>query len=156
MLHGDFLQSAVPGLANGLLALGVGPVKGDFELIEVGMAFAIFAFLPLCQLAGSHATVDIFTARLSARVNRFLRMVIETVFAAALVLIAWQLFVGMLSKKAAGQTTFLLEIPLWWAYAASLSGAVAAALVAIYVTAARVIGVATGHCPLPPEQEADH
>jgi hypothetical protein len=38
-----------------------GPVKGDFEVVEAGIAFSIFAFLPICQLHGGHATVDIFT-----------------------------------------------------------------------------------------------
>ena len=145
-----------PGAASALLATGVGPINGDFELVEAGMAFAIFAFLPLCQLNGAHASVDIFTAALPLRFNRFLRMVIEVIFAAVLVLIAVQLFSGMMSKLDRGQTTFLLEFPVWWAYAASLLGAVAAALVSIYVAALRLLEVATGRVILPPELEADH
>lgn len=156
VLHSDALQTTVPGIANWLLATGVGPINGDFELVEAGMAFAIFAFLPLCQLNGAHASVDIFTSSLPLRANRLLRTVIEVIFAAVLVLIAWQLFQGMESKRASGQTTLLLQFPVWWAYACSLTGAVVAALISVYVAALRVIEVATGQKVLPPELGADH
>ena len=137
VLHGDWVQSFAPEFANRLLALGLGPINGDFELVESGMAFAIFAFLPLCQLKSAHASVDIFTAALPLRLNRLLRALIEITFALVLVLIAWQLFAGTLSKFNSGQTTFLLEFPLWWAYALSLVAACAAALTAVYVATIR-------------------
>lgn len=156
ILHSDWVQTVVPGVAAALLDMGIGPINGDFELVEAGMAFSIFAFLPLCQLNGAHASVDIFTSALPLRANRFLRTIIEIVFAAVLVLIAWQLFEGMLSKRNSGQTTFLLEFPVWWAYAVSLVAAVAAAFVSIYVASMRVVEAITGHRVLPPEMEADH
>lgn len=155
-LHSDLLQSNVPDLAALLLATGVGSVSGAFELVEAGMAFVIFAFLPLCQLHGAHASVDIFTARLPDRANRFLRMLVELVFAAVMVVIAWQLFLGLVSKYNSGQTTFLVQYPVWWAYGFSLTGAGAAAIVAVYVAAMRVIEVATGRDALPATPEAGH
>ena len=156
LLHGDLVQAAMPGLASALLATGVGPINGDFELVEAGMAFTIFAFLPLCQLSGAHASVDILTSKFPITVNRVLRTVIDVVFAAVLILIAWQLFLGMESKRVSGQTTFLLQFPIWWAYAFSLSGAAIAALISGYVAAVRLIELATGRNVLPPELEADH
>ena len=54
-----------------LISFGLGPVPGDFELVEAGVAFAIFAFLPWCQLNRGHATVDLFTSFLSERTNRW-------------------------------------------------------------------------------------
>ena len=156
LLHGDAMQAAAPDLAAASSAAGVGPINGDFELVEAGMAFSIFAFLPLCQLSGAHASVDIFTDRLPPRAGRALRAAIEIVFAAVLVLIAWQLGEGMLSKLRSGQTTFLLEYPVWWAYAFSLAGAAAAALVAVYVAATRLAEALSGRDILPPEMEADH
>ena len=98
--HGDFMQSAAPGLADWAIGIGIGPVNGDFELVEAGVAFAIFCFLPLCQITAGHASVDILANTFSRRVNRFLRMVTEVIFAAVLVLIAWKLFDGMMSKRA--------------------------------------------------------
>lgn len=139
LLHGMVANDLFPGLARGLLEAGIGSISGDFELIEAGIAFAIFAFLPLCQITGGHAAVDIFTARLPPRANRVLGAVIEVVFAAVMVLIAVQLGAGMLSKLRSGQTTFLLQFPLWWAYALSLTGAAVAALIAVYMAVVRMV-----------------
>lgn len=141
MLNGMFhnsIGSIAPDFAQWALDLGVGPINGDFEIVEAGVAFAIFAFLPLCQLTSGHASVDIFTSQLSERTNRFLRMIIEIVFAAVLVLIAVQLCSGMLSKLRFGEETFILQFPVWWGYAASLVAATAAAIVGIYMAFVRV------------------
>ncbi len=156
ILHSDFIEGLAPGLADALLATGVGPINGDFELVEAGMAFTIFAFLPLCQLQLGHASVDVFTSRFPERINRALRAVIEIAFAATLVLIAVQLAGGMMSKMRSGQTTFLLEFPVWWAYALSLSAAVVAALIAVYVAFMRVAEWVRGHALLPEGGGAEH
>jgi TRAP-type C4-dicarboxylate transport system permease small subunit len=154
-LH-TMLSPVAPDLAQALLDTGVGPINGDFELVEAGIAFAIFAFLPLCQITGGHATVDIFTNFLPLRANRGLRMVTEIVFAAVLVLIAWRLFEGMLSKMSYGETTFLLQFPIWWAYAASFAGAVVAALVGVYTASVRSYELFTGQTVLTDGPETDH
>lgn len=150
------LSPVAPDLAQALLDTGVGPINGDFELVEAGIAFAIFAFLPLCQITGGHATVDIFTNLLPLRANRGLRMVTEIVFAAVLVLIAWRLFEGMLSKMSYGETTFLLQFPIWWAYAASFAGAVVAALVGVYTASVRSYELFSGQTVLTDGPETDH
>lgn len=156
VLHQDWIQAIAPGFAAALLNMGIGPINGDFELVEAGMAFAIFAFLPICQLHGAHAAVDVFTSALPPRAKQLLVTVIEVVFAAVLILIAWQLFEGTESKRNSGQTTLLLEFPVWWGYALSLAAATVAAVVAIYVASMRVIETITGRCVLPPELGADH
>lgn len=143
-LHGDFMERVAPGFAEWALATGVGPIMGDYELVKAGVAFAIFAFIPLCQITAGHASVNIFTNFLPRRANRFLTMVIDIVFAAVLVLIAWRLYEGMLSKRGFSETTFLLQFPVWWAYAASLVGAVTAAIVGTYMGAVRVFEFLTG------------
>ncbi len=156
VLHSDVVQAMVPGLANWLLGLGAGPINGDFEIVEAGMAFAIFAFFPICQLRAAHAKVDIFTSALPAKANDFLRLIIDIVFAAVLVLLAWYLLLGGLSKLRSGQTTLLLEFPVWWSYAASIIALWVAALVSIYVAAVRAVEVFTGRLILPTEDGADH
>lgn len=151
VLHGAFWQTHLPGPADWLLGLGVGPINGDFELVEAGVGFAVFAFLPLCQIGNGHAKVDIFTARMSARTNRVLSALSELLFAVVLVVIAVQLARGLGSKYGSGQTTFLIEFPLWWAYAASLSGAAVAALVSSYMAAMRCAELWRGAAILPRE-----
>ena len=143
VLHG-WIGTAFPAVSAWLLQAGVGPINGDFELVEAGVAFSIFSFLPLCQISGGHASVDIFTSKLPRGVNRGLQMVIDTVFALALIIMAYQLYKGMLSILSYGDTTFLLQFPIWWAYAASLVGAVMAAVISVYVACVRVMELATG------------
>ncbi len=170
-LHADFIQNNVKGLADFLLGIRVpgpwgemkiGPVKGDYELVEAGMAFTIFCFLPLTQITGGHAAVDLFTSWMSDRSNRILTLIIDITFAIVLVIIAMQLYQGMMGKyvrclnPGRCETTFLLEFPKWWAYAASLVGAVMAAIVSIYIALARIGEAVTGRHLIPSSEGADH
>ncbi len=143
-LHGDLMQGIAPGFAEWMIEIGIGPVNGDFELVEAGVAFAIFAFLPLCQITAGHASVDVFSNMLPRGFNRFSLMVIDMVFAAVLILIAWRLYEGMVSKRSYGETTFLLQFPIWWAYGASFLGAIVTAVIGVYVGVVRIFEFFTG------------
>ncbi|MCP3970829.1 MAG: TRAP transporter small permease [Rhodobacteraceae bacterium] len=138
------VEAFAPETAKWLLDLGIGPILGDFELVEAGVAFSIFAFIPLCQITASHASVDIITNHLPRGLNRFLGMMIEIVFAAVLIMIAWKLSDGMFSKKRYGETTFLLQFPIWWAYAASLFAAITAAIAGVYMAVVRILEFFSG------------
>ncbi|MFS4581768.1 TRAP transporter small permease [Phaeobacter sp. C3_T13_0] len=144
LLHGAIMQGMAPDLSEWLISIGIGPINGDFEVVEAGVAFAIFAFLPLCQITAGHASVDLVTNSFPRSVKRFLRMLTEIVFAAVLVLIAARLGAGTLSKVQNGETSFLLEFPVWWSYGASLFAACVAALVGTYMAAVRTIEFFTG------------
>ncbi len=156
IMHSDFIQNVIPGFADWALDAGLGPVNGDYELVEAFMAFGIFAFIPLCQVSAGHATVDIFTDFLPMSAKRWLGAVIEVVFAVVLVVIAWKLYDGMLSKQRSGTTTFLLQFPLWWSYAGALIGAIVAAIVGVYMGLVRVAEALYGHDLIPAGPEADH
>ncbi len=156
IFHGDFMTGIAPGFSKWMIDIGVGPVNGDFELVEAGVAFAIFAFIPLCQITAGHASVDIFANSFPKRVDKFLRAVIEVVFAAVLILIAIQLYDGMMSKRQYGETTFLIQFPIWWAYAASLVGAVVSSIVAVYMAYIRVVEMVTGRSLVADGAGADH
>ena len=154
-LHGSVLQSVAPGFAERMLDWGIGPITGDFELVEAGIAFAIFAFLPLCQIRAGHATVDVFTANLPGGIQRWLRAVVEVVFALVLILICWRLGDGTLSKLQYGETTFLLQMPIWWAYAASFVASIVAVIAGIYMAVIRVTEAVTGQIIQPAGTEAE-
>ena len=154
--HGDLMASLAPEFAEWMIAIGVGPINGDFEVVEAGVAFAIFAFLPLCQITAGHASVDILVNSFSRGASRFLRMVTELAFAMVLILIAWRLGAGMLSKLNNGETSLLLEFPVWWAYSASLVAAVVAAIVGVYMGAVRTIEFFTGRILIWDGVETDH
>lgn len=152
LLHSGFMQAHLPVLARALLDAGVGPIRGDYELVESGMAFAIFAFLPWCHLTGGHATVDLLAERLPLRARRVLEAVAAAVFAAALVLIAVKLHEGMDAQMRRGTTTFLLQYPVWWSYLAALIPAYLAAGVGCYLALVRLAEAAlnrplTGDAP---------
>ena len=153
--HSDWLTSWSNAAGAWLIATGVGPVNGDFELVEAGIAFAIFAFLPICQLYAGHATVDIFTSALPDRLNRWLRAFWEVVLTLVIFLITWRLGVGMMDKIGNGETTFLLQFPIWWAYAASFVAALVASVTALYCAVGRVTHAATGRMILPSSGAGD-
>ncbi|AXS40339.1 TRAP transporter small permease [Breoghania sp. L-A4] len=110
----------------------MGPVTGDFELVEAGCAFAVFAFLPWCQMRRGHVTVDVFVSALGPRARAALTLAGNILLAVTAVLIAWRLWLGMLDKKAYSETTFILQMPSWWGYAAAMVGAVMFAVVSAY------------------------
>src|SRR5690606_41621866 len=93
------LVTVVSIIGRAMISFGFGPVPGDYELIEAGAAFAVFAFLPWCQINRGHATVDVFTSYLSPAVNRVIDLVTELLMTAAVVLIAWRLWYGIDRKS---------------------------------------------------------
>nr|WP_040604341.1 TRAP transporter small permease subunit [Sagittula stellata] len=156
LLHGMVGAGFLPGLAQGLIDWGIGAIPGDFELVEAGMAFCIFAFLPFCTVTGGHAAVDVFTNFLPRMANRVLEVAISILFAVVLVVIALQLEEGMARKVSSGQTTLLLQFPVWWAYALSLTGAAVAAVVGVYMAIVRIYELMTGRVIAPNAVGADH
>lgn len=128
-----------------LISLGLGPVEGDFELVQVGVGFAIFSFLPWCQLIRGHATVDVFTSRLPIRINRAIDVVAEILMSAVIILIAWRLWFGMIDKLRYGETTYILQFPIWWPFAACMAAAATGVVVSIFVTILRIRELAAGH-----------
>lgn len=154
--HSDFLIGISQGLADMILASGAGPVNGDFEIVEAGIAFAIFSFLPICQLFGAHATVDVFTSFLSRRTNGVIVAFWEIVFTGIVVLITWRLFYGLEDKIGNGETSLLLQFPIWWAFLASFVAALVATLVAIYCAIGRVMELLTDQHWLPKAEGAAH
>lgn len=128
--HNAFVEANFGFMASFLTRFG--PINGDFELVEAGVAFAILAFFPWCMINRGHATVDIFTSFLPDRANRFLIFLWEVVFAVVLIVISWRLFVGTSDKMRYGETTFLLQFPVWWGFAACFAASVVAAIIAIY------------------------
>ncbi|CUX83427.1 MAG: TRAP-type transport system small permease component [Roseibaca calidilacus] len=156
LLHTDTVQALAPGFAAWALGTGIGPIFGDYEITEMGMAFALFCFLPLCQLTVGHARVDVFTAFLSARSNRILRLLIEIALTGALILIAWRLQVATSVRMGTGQTTYLLEWPVWWAYALSSIAAWAGVVVAVYIVWVRLLEVLRGQEIIGDGGEAEH
>jgi len=128
--HSEFVMTQVSFLSNFFQTFG--PIKGDYELVEAGAAIAIFMFLPWCQLNRSHATVELFTSFFPSKANRLLSALWEVLFALVIILITWRLYEGMTGKMRNGETTFLLQMPVWWSYLIATIVAFFASIVAVY------------------------
>lgn len=138
---GDLAHSGGLGaLGAWLLDRGLGPILGDFELVEAGVAFAIFAFLPLTQLTGTHARVDVFTARFSSKVQQQIDAFWAIVMLVVMLLISARLYAGLQDKFRYGDTTYLIQFPIWWAYAACFGAASVACAVSLYCAVMQVTG----------------
>jgi TRAP-type C4-dicarboxylate transport system permease small subunit len=115
-----------------LIPFGLSPIPGDFEIVQAGMLFAIFSFLPWCHLERGHAIVAVLTDRFPVRVNAVLEFVWDVVMLLAALFITWRLWFGMLDKLGNRESTFILRFPLWISYATGVFGALIFILVALY------------------------
>lgn len=107
-----------------LIDVGLGPVPGDFELVEIGVGIAVFFFMPWCYLRGGHATVDLLYMHTPRWAQRAVDIVSDVLMLLVWLLMTWKLWEGMLEKREYLETTFILQMPVWWAYAFCLVGAV--------------------------------
>ena len=112
---------------------GLTSIRGDFELVEAGVGFAVFSFLPWAHLTRGHAVVAILTDAFSARVNAVIVVISDLLMLIVAGFLTWRHILGMLDKLAYGETTLLLRFPLWWSYAIGLPGAIVFVLVALYM-----------------------
>ena len=103
------------------VAAGLGPAPGDFELTEMGVAIAAFAFLPYCQATGRNVTADLFTKGLGPRARAGLELLASLVALLFALLLLWRMGAGMGDQRLYGYTTTILQIPVWWGFAASLA-----------------------------------
>jgi len=89
------------------------PIRGDMELVEMGAAIAIAAFLPLCELRGLHLKADAFTLWASATLKRALDIFAHALLFAAAAVLTWRTALQVLSYREYGDTSTLLSVPMW-------------------------------------------
>jgi TRAP-type C4-dicarboxylate transport system permease small subunit len=111
------------------------PIPGDFELVQIGCAACIAAFLPYCQLKRGNIIVDFFTTKTSRRTQGWLDVLGALVLATVMALVAWRTAVGALGVKAAGEGSMILGFPIWIGYAAMAPSFALTAVVALYTAA---------------------
>lgn len=123
-------------LAGGIVLLGVAlmtswsafsgwvfgkPLAGDFELTEIFVAVAIFAFLPYCQLVDANVTADLFTARAGPRLLAAFAVFSALLALGIAVLLTWRTWAGLIDYRKYVETTAILKIPIWTAYVPALA-----------------------------------
>lgn len=108
------------------------PLPGDFELVQLGCAIGIAAFLPWCQMRRGNIIVDFFTARLPARGQALLDAAGALLLALALALVAWRAGAGAISVYESGERAMISRYPQWIGYAAIVPSLALAALAGLH------------------------
>lgn len=108
------------------------PLQGDFELVQLGCAIGISAFLPWCQLRRGNIIVDFFTARLPARAQAVLDALGALLLALVMALVAWRAGAGAVTVWASGETAMISRVPQWIGYAAIVPPLALTAVAGLY------------------------
>jgi TRAP-type C4-dicarboxylate transport system permease small subunit len=116
--------SVVSIVGRALSPLGLGPVPGDFELVEAGTALAVFSFMPWCYLRRGHAVVDLFWHVYPAPMKRVLEVVADVLMLVVWILLVWRMGIATADYRGYGEVSFILQMPVWWGYAVSMVPAV--------------------------------
>ncbi|WP_071796610.1 TRAP transporter small permease [Natronohydrobacter thiooxidans] len=123
---------SIAGRALMWLDIGLRPLRGIYDYTEIGMAVAIFAFLPIAQMREIHARVDLFEKAMPDRLNRFFDLLFNIGMLVVAAVGTWRLYLGMLDRMRFGDTSVIAQIPIWQAYALSLLGGCGFVLVAAF------------------------
>lgn len=154
VLAGIAAMTVLSVIGRALVSWGLGPVPGDFELVQIGCAIAVFSFLPWCQLNRGHVTVDLLVERFSPRVQAMFQLFGDIALGAVALVMARQLWAGMIEKFCADpndpvfgwlwtlfgtaqsycwvEATYELNLPVWWGYGIGMIGASLFAATAVF------------------------
>jgi len=89
------------------------PIRGDMELVEMGAAIAIAAFLPLCEIRGLHLKADAFTLWASMKLKRMLDACAHLLLLIAASVLTWRTAVQAINSYRYGDESTLLSVPMW-------------------------------------------
>jgi TRAP-type C4-dicarboxylate transport system permease small subunit len=107
------------------------PIQGDIELTQLGIALSISLCIPWCQLRGANIIVDFFTQKLSSKKQGLLDAVGSVLVALMCLLLAWRTGVGAVAVREAQESSMIIGLPMWWAYASLAPGLALGGLVAL-------------------------
>lgn len=107
-------------------------LQGDFELVQLGCAVAVAAFLPWGQMRGSHVMVDFFTEGMRKRSKNRLDALGALLLAICAAVVAWRMVVGTLELRASQESSMLLGVPTWYATLLMTPSFALLALTALY------------------------
>ena len=88
------------------------PIRGAFEVTELGLVVLIFAGLPLVSHADEHVTMDFIDRLLPERVVGAWIRVMHAVCAAIMFFLAWQVWIKATRIAGYGDTTDVLLVPI--------------------------------------------
>jgi TRAP-type C4-dicarboxylate transport system permease small subunit len=86
------------------------PIRGGFEITELGLLVLIFAGLPLVSRADEHVTMDFIDRMLPEAARRALLRFVHAVCAALMFFLTWQVWIKAGKIAGYGDTTDVLRI----------------------------------------------
>lgn len=143
------LMSVVSIVGRALSGYGLGPVPGDFELVEAGAGLVVFSFLPWCHLRYAHATVDLLWSSYPRWLQQAMTVLVDALMLAVWVLLVWRMGIATHDYFRNGEVSFILQMPVWWGYGASMVPAVIGCVVYAWRLAESLNLVAPPASPLP-------
>jgi TRAP-type mannitol/chloroaromatic compound transport system permease small subunit len=108
-------------------------VPGDVEVLQMCAAFASASFFAYCHLMQGDVKVDFFTAHIASAKRRFLDAAGSLLVGLFGTLLAWRTWAGALSLKEGGETSAILELPVWVAQALMVPSFILLALAGFYM-----------------------
>jgi TRAP-type C4-dicarboxylate transport system permease small subunit len=116
-----------------LRAVGGSPIAGDFELVQIGTAVAVFAFLPYCQLVKGNFIVDFVLGKASARAKASLDALGGLLLGTIASILLWRMTLGGLELRSLGERTVVIGLPIWTAFPPILASLALLVAVSAYV-----------------------
>ena len=116
------------------------PLLGDSEIVEIGCALAIFAFMPYCHMRGANVIVDFMTVRASRRTQSMLDAIANVLFALIIVVLTWRLAIGGWDAARHADVTMFLRIPIWAGYLGAFVSSLLWIAVCLHVVHERIHG----------------
>jgi len=86
---------------------------GDFELVEMGCAVAVAAFLPLCFMRKGNVIVDFVTASFPSWMTGCLDILGSLIFGLVAGFFGCRMCLGLRDMMHYKEETMLLQIPVW-------------------------------------------
>ncbi len=93
------------------------PIRGDFELIQIGAGLAVLGFFAYGTMQRANIIVDTFTGWLPRRVQDAMDAIWNLIWAAVTLILAERAFIGARETLTSNTQTMVLGLPTWWAVA---------------------------------------
>ncbi|MBX7228378.1 MAG: TRAP transporter small permease [Burkholderiaceae bacterium] len=117
------------------------PLPGDFELAQLLSAVAVALFLPYCHVQRAHIFVDFFTLKAPKQFRQSLDACAQLLMSLLAALLSWRLAAGLISARAAQETTPILGFPIWIAFIALVLAFLLLSICAFYAAFAQSIAI---------------
>jgi TRAP-type C4-dicarboxylate transport system permease small subunit len=92
------------------------PIFGDFEMVALGTAISVFLFLPYCHINRGNVIVDVFLSWAPRRVQSFFDILGSVALGAIAGMLTWRMLLGGLGMFEYNEVTYILALPIWWAF----------------------------------------